>query len=286
MQGEIQASFEKLGIHTGGILAHRPVGGGSINRCYEVQTGDEHFFVKVNAHREFPGMFEAEAAGLNLLNAHSSFRIPRVVGHTVVVESQFLIMEFLENGRETRDFWADFGRRLAQMHAKTSSGFGLDHDNYIGSLPQRNDRTDAWSEFFVSHRLEPQLRMAGSWFDASDRAAFEWLFQRLSEFFPEEVPSLLHGDLWSGNYLCGLGGEPVLIDPAVYYGHRLMDLGMSLLFGGFGSEMYEAYHDMQPLPTNWRDGAEVANLYPLLVHVNLFGGSYVSQVRQILRRYT
>lgn len=261
------------------------MGGGSINRCYEVHTDGGRFFVKVNAHDQFPGMFEAEARGLALLRERSPFKIPRVFGYAYVNEMQILVIEFLESGHQAGKFWTDFGQKLARMHAQTSDAFGLDHDNYIGSLPQQNDRVSTWTEFFISYRLEPQIRMARYWLDASDHNAFESLFQKLNVFFPEEPSSLVHGDLWSGNYLCGTGGEAILIDPAVYYGHRMMDIGMSLLFGGFGPEMYEAYQESHPLPGNWRDGADIANLYPLLVHVNLFGGSYVSQVRQILSRY-
>ncbi len=186
-----------------------------------------------------------------------------------------------------KGFWEDFGTRLANMHRHTSDVFGLDHPNYIGSLPQSNKTQKSWIDFFVEERLEAQLRLArdagrverelGRWFQA--------LYTHLPDLFPEEPPALLHGDLWSGNFMVGTDGRAAIVDPAVYYGHRYMDLGMSKLFGGFAPAFYRAYEDAYPLEKGWREGIEIANLYPLMVHVNLFGGGYLSSVKTILRKF-
>lgn len=287
MQAQIHALIQRKTGDATPVSYTKPVGGGSINRCFEVGTGQGRYFLKVNKAQRYPGMFEAEVRGLELLRTNSSFHVPKPIGTNVEGDEQWLLMECVLSGSRSVDFWPDFGHKLARMHQQSSARFGLDHDNYIGSLPQRNMQADSWPSFFVAERLEPQIKRASDqqWFDVQDRRNFERLYMRLGEFFPEEPPSLLHGDLWSGNYMVGPKGEPVVMDPAVYYGHRFMDLGMTLLFGGFGSEMYQSYSATHELPANWREGAEVANLYPLLVHVNLFGGSYVSQVRGILMRF-
>jgi protein-ribulosamine 3-kinase len=193
----------------------------------------------------------------------------------------------LSGGSKPLDFWAQTGRGLAQLHQHSAGEFGLDHDNYIGSLNQYNQKETDWVEFFVNQRLQNQLRMCSDHghADAGLLRMFDRLFPKLEQYFPHEPPALLHGDLWSGNYLCGNKGAAYLVDPAVYYGHREMDLAMSLLFGGFDREMYHAYHEVFPLENGWKERVDLCNLYPLLVHVNLFGGSYISQVRAILKRF-
>jgi fructosamine-3-kinase len=174
------------------------------------------------------------------------------------------------------------------MHRHTADSFGLDHDNYIGSLPQYNQKRENWPAFFAEMRLEPQMKMARDEgrMDASDQRSFEKLYERLDRIFPEEPPALVHGDLWSGNYMVGPEGEPYILDPAVYYGHREMDLGMSTLFGTFGDAFYRSYDAEYPLEKGWEERSDLANLYPLMVHVNLFGGGFASEVRTILRRFT
>ncbi|MEM9024402.1 MAG: fructosamine kinase family protein, partial [Bacteroidota bacterium] len=163
----------------------------------------------------------------------------------------------------------------------------LERNNYIGSLPQTNTPRPDWTSFFIEQRLEAQCRMAR---DAGAIGpellrAFDRAFHRLDGFFPEEPAALLHGDLWMGNFLCTSDGKPMLIDPAVYGGHREMDLAMTRLFGGFAPAFYQSYADTYPLENGWEERVPIANLYPLMVHVNLFGGHYVQQVAQCLRRF-
>lgn len=282
---QLAGSIEGSDVQAGQV---RPLGGGSINEACMVELSGRPYFVKWNSISRYPGMFEAEAHGLQLLASTNSLRIPAVAGSGSCGDYAFLMLEYIEGGRPAADGWERFGQKLAELHRNTNEHFGLDRDNYIGSLPQINSpRLTSWPEFFVESRLKPQLKMAmqrGHVSSAMQRQ-FEHLFQKMDQFFPDEPPALLHGDLWSGNYLFASNGEACLIDPAVYYGHREMDLAMSLLFGGFDKRFYDAYNEAWPLEKGWRARMDLCNLYPLLVHVNLFGGGYVSQVRFVLERF-
>ncbi|HMM11077.1 MAG TPA: fructosamine kinase family protein [Bacteroidales bacterium] len=266
----------------------RPLGGGSINDACMIEVGHVPYFIKWNSRSRYPGMFEAEAHGLQLLTSTKTLRIPQLMAVGSCGNYSYLLLEYIHSGRPAAAGWDEFGRKLAALHRNTNSFFGLDRNNYIGSLPQHNmPQHDSWPAFFVQCRLLPQLQMAvrNGLINSSMQRQFEHLFNRMDTLFPKEPPSLLHGDLWSGNYLFSAGGEACLIDPAVYYGHREMDLAMSLLFGGFDQRFYQAYHEAWPLEPGWRERVNLCNLYPLMVHVNLFGGAYLSQVRSSLNRF-
>lgn len=281
---------EKLASHSGlkaTIADSRAVGGGSINDACKLQYGNRSFFVKWNDAGRYPGMFEAESKGLQLLRQAGALYVPEVIGSGSTAQMAFILMEYIDPGRADGQFWHRFGTQLAQLHRHTTDRFGLDHDNYIGSLPQLNAQKDEWPDFFLTQRLEPQLKMArdAGLADRSLSRSFQQLYNKLPDLFPEEPPALLHGDLWSGNYLCSSKKQAVLIDPAVYYGHREMDLGMSQLFGGFDMAFYKAYDATWPLEQGWQQRLHLCNLYPLMVHVNLFGSGYLGQVNRILRHY-
>lgn len=262
-------------------------GGGCISNGGKVTTDNGSFFLKWNDARRYPGMFEAEAQGLRLLFSANAIRVPDVVGTATGERYQCLLLEHIGQATRTRDFWDELGSQLANLHRKESPVFGLDHNNYIGSLPQHNDQTTTWTTFFVEHRLCRQLKMALDHSNApkSWNPKFETLFRKLNELIPDEKPALLHGDLWNGNMLVDENSQPCLIDPAVYFGHREADLAMTKLFGGFQERFYEAYHEAFPLAPGFDDRVDLFNLYPLLVHVNLFGGSYIHSVDSILRRF-
>jgi protein-ribulosamine 3-kinase len=276
------------------VTGTAPVGGGCINETMQVILDDgSRYFLKQN-RISLRDMFEKEAAGLRILEDATggdggTIRIPEVIGLTDDFESgqAFLILSFIDEGRRTGDFDRRFGQALAEMHRHTEPRFGLDHDNYIGRLPQKNERRDTWTDFFIECRLEPQFAMARGrgFFDGAARQSLDRLGKRLPELLPDEPPSLLHGDLWGGNYLCDSENRPVLIDPAAFYGHREAELAFTTLFGGFGRDFYTGYEEQWPLQPGFRDRRDIYNLYPLLVHVNLFGGMYVSQTEAILRRY-
>jgi protein-ribulosamine 3-kinase len=262
-------------------------GGGCINNGGELTTSNGTYFLKWNDAAKFPGMFEAESKGLQLLDEDKSIYIPEVIGADEAGSFQYLLLEFINASYRAQHYWRDFGVQLATLHQRTSTSFGLDHDNYIGSLPQRNNPHASWIEFFIHNRLEAQLRLAArsALVDTSLRRNFETLYTKLPDLLATEKPALLHGDLWSGNVMVNQHGAPCLIDPAVYFGHREMDLAMTQLFGGFNPEFLQVYHEVFPLTPGVEDRLQLYNLYPLLVHVNLFGGDYLAQVNSILRRF-
>lgn len=269
------------------VTETRVLGGGSINTALLIRTTEGDFFAKYNDAVRYEGMFTAEARNLELLRQTRSLRVPHTVGQFVLEGKEFLVLEYMESGTPHYDFWRDFGTGLADLHKHTSAQFGLDYDNFIGSLRQSNTPHSSWVDFFVSQRLEPQLRMAVDKGKADESVVkkFEALYAKLPDIFPVEAPALVHGDLWSGNSMADFNGDPVIYDPAVYYGHREMDLAMSKLFGGFEEEFYEAYNDVFPLEKHWEQRMAVCNLYPLLVHVNLFVGSYIQSVKNIISRF-
>lgn len=265
------------------IIAGTPLNGGSINSAMKLEGETENYFLKWNDADRFPGMFEAEAKGLQLLAHNSTFCVPQFTACGTVENTSYLLLEFLDKGQVD---WESAGIALANMHRQPAEKFGLDHDNYIGSLRQINTQHATWSDFFANERilLQVQLAVEKNLLTRMDRYRAENFCTCIDELFPKEAPALLHGDLWNGNFMFTKKG-PSIYDPAVYYGHREMDLAMTKLFGGFDAEFYEAYNDIFPLEKNWQQRISYCNLYPLLVHVNLFGGGYVNEVRSILEKF-
>lgn len=265
-----------------------PVGGGSINDAYRLETNEGRYFVKVNRADRYPSFFAAEADGLRRLGSTSAIRVPDVIAVGEDHDDSYLLLEWVASGSRTPAFWEAFGRSLAALHRHGAPSFGLDQDNYIGTLRQVNTQHAVWTEFYVQCRLEPMVAKARDRkrLGGGDVLRFERLYSQLDALFPKEAPALLHGDLWSGNFMCDAEARPVLVDPAVYYGHREMDIAMSGLFGGFDRELITAYNAAWPLETGWEERVDLCNLYPLLVHTNLFGDSYAQQVQAILRRFT
>lgn len=266
----------------------RSLAGGDINQAYEVRLADgRRLFAKTNA-RSPRGMFDAEARGLSWLGEAGALRIPKVVAVSPPeAAAQFLVLELVETGRPAADFDERLGQGLAALHRFGAPGFGLDLDNFIGRLPQSNSAAPTWPAFYRTQRLEAQLRMAVDGGHATDRMrrGFDRLFAELDDLVgPPEPPARLHGDLWGGNLLCDAHGAPCLIDPAVYGGHREIDLAMMRLFGGFGARVFAAYEEAWPLADGSAERVALYQLYPLMVHVNLFGGGYVSSVESALSR--
>ena len=264
-----------------------PVGGGSINETYRITAGERSFFCKINSLSTFPALFDTEQKGLELLAKQAVIRVPQVAVCAYAGNEQILILEWIEQGLKTSTFWKSFGEQLAALHHITGSQFGLDSNNYMGALPQNNTPGNNWIDFFIQQRLQPQVQLAinRQLLEPAHARMFEKLYQRLGELFAAEPAALLHGDLWSGNFLCDDMGKPVLIDPAVYYGHRNMDMAMTTLFGGFDALFYESYQYHFPLPANYRQQWELCNLYPLLIHLNLLGKSYLADILNKIRRY-
>jgi len=269
------------------INAFRATSGGCINNGGTINTSAGEFFVKWNNKKRFPGMFEAEKKGLKLLYDTDAIRIPSAI---IVGESgdlMYIVMENIKVNARKPDYWTMLGVKLAKLHSHKAKKFGLDHNNFIGSLAQSNKTHTDWVEFFITERLSKQIEIAlnkGAISTATVKQ-FDRLYTRFENFFPKESPVLIHGDLWSGNLITDDLGEPCLIDPAVYYAHREIELSMTKLFGGFDTEFYRSYHEVMPLESGFEERVEVYNLYPLMVHVNLFGGHYLQEVEFILRRF-
>lgn len=259
--------------------------GGDINEVYLLTSfSSEKFVVKLNDPAKYPGMFTAEKAGLETLGQAQVFTVPRVINTGEVNGRSYLLMEFIDSSPPAGNFWEIFGKQLALLHQNTSPTFGFEEDNYIGSLPQQNKNCGDAREFYISQRLEPQIRMAANnGFELKKTAA---LYKRCEEMIPLEPPSLVHGDLWSGNYLTDEQGLPCLIDPAVAFAPREMDLGMMKLFGGFDPELFSVYRENYPLQEGWEERIPLWQLYYLLVHLNIFGAGYKSRVESIIAKYS
>jgi fructosamine-3-kinase len=261
------------------IVGARALEGGSINEAWAVTLADRRsVFVKANADAP-ADMFAAEVHGLGWLRAGlvgAELRVPEVIAS----EREYLVLELIELGPKRADFDELLGRGLASLH-RSGAGLqlGLERDNYIGSVPQVNDSRPDWPSFYRDCRLAPMIERAGRLISSELRRRFERLYARLPELCgPAEPPARLHGDLWSGNLHCDPAGRPVLIDPAVYAGHREIDLAMMRLFGGFSERTFAAYVEAWPLADGWEQRVHLYQLYPLLVHVVLFGGGYVGSV--------
>lgn len=269
------------------VLASQHLPGGSVNDAYRLDTSAGKFFLKTNSADQFPSLFIGETHGLELLRRAGDLRVPAFIAQSACGDTTFLLLEFIAPAEEDAGFQPRFGRKLAQLHRHSHATFGLDRDNHIGLLPQVNTPNPDWAEFMVRCRFMPMVKMArdNKRIHMGDVLRFERLYGQLSSLFPTERPALLHGDLWKNNYLAAADGEAVLIDPAVYYGHREMDIAMTRLFGGFDRDFYEAYQEEEPLTPGWEDRVDLCNLYPLLVHLNLFGGSYADRVGSVLRKY-
>lgn len=269
------------------IESFLPASGGCINSGGRLCTSSNHYFLKWNRHA-FPDIFRLEAKGLNLIRETNSLCVPGIIGAGEGKIHQFLLLEYFEQRPLSKNYWRNLGMGLASLHGYHNALAGLDHDNYIASLKQSNPREASWIRFFVDHRLRPLLNKAiksgsapGSW-----RSDFDKLFAKLPGLLPDDEPSLLHGDLWRGNVITNNIGDPCVIDPAVYYGHREMDIAMSKLFGGFDQSFYSSYHEAYPLAAGFDERCDLYNLYPLLVHLNLFGSAYEPDIRSILRRFS
>lgn len=261
-----------------------PASGGSINQAARLETAGTTAFLKWHPDPP-PAMFEVEADGLRRIADTDTVRVPEVLA----VDEEWLLLEWLPiTSTGNSDAGAALGRQLAELHRATASAYGLGYDNYIGSTPQKNDWFDDWTTFWCERRLRPQLELAeqNGHMPARRRRLIDRMMERAEDWFSHEPPaSLLHGDLWGGNWVTLEGGEPALIDPAVYHGDREADLAMTQLFGGFPQAFHASYRETWPLPAGYEERRDLYNLYHLLNHLNLFGGSYGASVDRILERY-
>lgn len=280
----MQQQFAQIAAELDAQLSHvENLTGGSISAAYAVHFEQRQpVFVKHNAAVP-AGFFAAEAAGLAALAQHDSLRVPGVLS----VSDTYIVLEFIHCAPVNASYWRTLGAGLADLHSKTMPCFGFEHDNYCGSTMQPNPKTACGYAFFADQRLAYQARLAydSGKLPQADLRALEKLLVRLADLIPEQLPSLLHGDLWSGNVISDEIGDPVLIDPAVHWGWAEADIAMTLLFGGFDSQFYAAYEETRPLAHGWRERVPLYNLYHLLNHLNLFGGAYYHDVKNTIARF-
>lgn len=274
------------------VMSKTPVSGGDINRAYALRLSDgSRLFMKAN-RKENADFFRAEAEGLEALRSAGAISVPRVITRGVDDNESFLLLEYIEEGRRSPAASEELGRRLAQLHMADTAAYvpggryGFLHDNYIGAGFQCNEPADSWTEFFIERRLRPQFERASYYWDIGERKRIDRFLDRVDRYLAEpERLSLLHGDLWAGNYMIDSSGEPWLIDPAAYVGHAEADLAMTELFGGFDRRFYDSYRETAGIDPGYADRKDLYNLYHLLNHLNLFGGSYLYSVLSIVRRY-
>jgi fructosamine-3-kinase len=262
------------------------IGGGCINEAHRIEGNGRRFFVKLN-HADSLAMFEAEAMGLQEIYRSHTLRVPVPVCWGKNKSKAWLVLEYLEMSNVSSSGTAALGARLAAMHRISSGKFGWMRDNTIGATPQINSYSLSWIQFWREQRLGYQLQLARvNGYTGKLQTQGEQLLAQLDFFFPEAKPvaSLLHGDLWSGNYSFDHAGQPVLFDPAVYYGDRETDIAMTELFGGFPATFYAAYREAYPLDPGYSTRKTLYNLYHILNHLNLFGGGYLRQAEQMTGR--
>lgn len=282
-----------LKYHISSLLGTRitkcsPLSGGDISQAYLLETQTERFFCKLNRDKLAYKMFEAEKDGLAAISETKMMATPNVLCCEPLVEGAFLLMEYIESKKASPKDMALLGHHLATLHQHSESdSFGWIAANFIGSLPQNNSKTTDWPEFYVGKRLLPQLGLAkdNHLLTSKEIPTEGRLFKVCKKYLPNTRPSLLHGDLWKGNYLISKVGNPYLIDPSTYYGHQEVDIAMTRLFGGFDPAFYNAYSEHFQKNNEELARTHIYQLYYLLVHLNLFGSSYYGPVRSMLQRY-
>lgn len=269
------------------IESTKPLSGGTISSAYLINTTQTQYFLKLNSADNALEMFHAEQYALSEIESTATIAVPRVHLVDTFNDKSLIVMDYVESKRPTPADYYRLGAELAKLHQVSADMFGFSCDNFIGNLPQSNTLNGSWTEFYWSERINPQFQLAlENGLLRIDEVPNKEIFTERFESITKDVkPSLLHGDLWGGNYLISTDGTPYLIDPAVYYGHSMVDIAMSKLFGSFGSDFYNSYHEVLDKPENYSEQIDLYQLYFLLVHLNLFGKGYYSSVSAILNRY-
>ncbi len=276
LAAEIQSAFSLE------VLSISGVSGGDIAQAYKITTAEGLFFAKTMPGIRGEKVLSAEKYSLEELGKSGALKTPEILGLEQAGGKSILLMEYIQPGRRTPESMKALGRGLAKLHLVSQDVYGWPSDNFIGSLPQQNRPANTWPEFYATERLLPCFKAARDrgLLSRTEIPSTEMIEKRIQQGVPEVLPSLLHGDLWGGNYLISEQGEPYLIDPASYFGHSEVDLAMSRLFGGFSGEFYEAYREIIPEAPGWERRVGLYQLYYLLVHLVLFGESYAPAVRR------
>ncbi|WP_372937141.1 fructosamine kinase family protein [Seonamhaeicola sp.] len=267
------------------IQSIKPVSGGDISEAFVITTAKQKYFLKTNTSNKL-SMFKEEVNGLNAIAKTKTIATPKVYQYGIFNNKSYVLMAWIETKTPTSNDFKNLATQLANLHKSTTNCFGFENNNFIGSLTQSNKKHQNWTNFYVEERLQPQLNLAKSkkLLNPVEIPSTDQLKNSLKTLFTNVKPSLIHGDLWSGNYIIASNGTPYLIDPAVYYGHNEVDIAMTKLFGGFSNHFYNAYFDIFPTDSHTYQRIEIYQLYYLLVHLNLFGSSYYGSVKSILKK--
>ncbi|WP_313385979.1 fructosamine kinase family protein [Chishuiella sp.] len=282
---EILERLKQLNL---GIETIVPIKGGDINDAFRIESFNKKYFLKVNSATNFPNLFIKEARALNTIKETKTFPIPKVLNlGEVGKDFQYLLLEWIEPSTPTVVNWEKLGRNLAKLHQNTNNQFGWSEDNYIGIVLQPNKFEDNWNDFYAQNRILPMMKLLKNkqLITSKQIKSAENLCKQFDSIFPKEKPALIHGDFWNGNIISGVKGEFNLIDPAIYYGNREMDIAMAKLFGGFDDTFFDAYQEITPLEPGYEERLPVTQLFPLLIHAYLFEGYYVKDVQTILKKF-
>ena len=270
------------------ILGLSSISGGDINHAALIRTAGNDYFIKWNDSTNALSMLRAEAAALQIIANTKAIATPKIIICSSYNNTAYLLLEYIKpNPKPSGKDLFQFGVQLAYLHSHTAEDFGFENDNYIGSLPQSNRKDATWSQFYISQRLQPQLAIAlnKNYLARISAQTIDCFLKKTDSLLADIYPSLLHGDLWNGNYIVSENGTSYLIDPASYFGHLEVDLAMTELFGGFGIDFYNGYYSVKKVEHGYPDRKEIYQLYYLLVHLNLFGRSYEDACCRILRKF-
>lgn len=268
------------------IQTHYSIAGGCINQAYRIEGNGQNYFVKLNS-AAYHDMFEAEAGGLAELAQPAVIKVPVPVCWGIAGTYAYLVTEYIALRGDSNSAGSSLGHQLAVMHQVMRTPYGWHRDNYIGSTVQVNTLENSWETFWRKHRLGYQLELAArNGYSGQLQQKGEQLLAHVNQFFTDYIPSpsLLHGDLWAGNYASDIENQPVIFDPAIYYGDRETDLAMTELFGGFSAQFYATYEETWPLDVGYKTRKHLYNLYHVLNHLNLFGGGYLNQAERTIER--
>jgi len=268
------------------VVSYNTVSGGDINHALKINTGNKNYFCKYNISAQHSGIIVSEFAGLKTLS-DNGVRTPKLITHIRMAALSGILLEWIPRNTvsSTSSGLQNLCEQLITLHSSTNKQYGAAQDNFIATLHQHNDWYDNFFDYYIESRLMPQFTLAYDNGYLQDSIAIEDFLQRITNIIPSEKPTLIHGDLWSGNYMISDNDNAYLIDPSVSYGHREMDIAMLHLFGGVPGMLMQLYNEVHPLITGWKDRMDIFQLYYLLVHLNIFGKSYLGQVQRILDRY-
>ncbi|OYU96313.1 MAG: hypothetical protein CFE21_07905 [Bacteroidetes bacterium B1(2017)] len=283
----LQSAVEKVIGKSPQVYGFHHIGGGEINQTYKVLTDQGIFFVKVHELEQFPKMFEKEMFALKALQKTGTIEVCNPIGICETDTKEFFFLDYIENGPPSENFWSSLGEKLAQLHLVSNRYFGFIEDNYLGTVPQINNRVSNWGQFYIKNRLMPNVRKAAEnmFLDQEQIRKFEKYYKLVEVVFPDEAPSMLHGNLWKEHVISGPNGQAILSNPSTYFGHREMDIAMTQMVGNFDPAFYEAYHASYPLEYDWEIRMDFCQMYYSLVNLNNYGIAYLPSVEDKLNRW-